>query len=314
MKKIVSIVLLIVLACALFTGCGSQAKKEDGLKIGVCLYTMNDEWLAEVSRQFEQQCAEKGYSVSIQDGNMENETQMKQIENFIAQKYDAIILSAYDVEGILPAIDKCREANIPVVAVDTAIDHEWVSSVIAWDNYASGKMLGEYALEYINSELAGNDSVNLLMLDGTGYPHIEKRDQGFLEALSSVDNLNIVARQCTNANRELSANAVNNNIEKGIDIVYGAVDNHAWGAVTALKEANAEKCCVLSCGGYGAEPFEALAANDKYYQALVVVPPANIVTDALATVEKVLAGEKVEPVVNIEIAVASAANIADFTG
>ncbi|MBU9728635.1 sugar ABC transporter substrate-binding protein [Diplocloster modestus] len=322
MKKTTAIFLVLILICGLTAGCGSKtdtgaasaaaSSAEKSLRIGVCLFTKNDEWLADIADQFEKQCADKGYEVNIQDGNQENEKQVQQIENFITKKYDAIVLSAADVEGILPAIDKCQEAGIPVIAIDTPIDHPWISTCISWDNYKSGQMLGEYAVKYIQDNLADKDSVNLVMLDGTGYPHLEKRDEGFLDALKDVENLNLVARQCTNGNRELSANVINNNIAKGIDIVYGVVDNHAWGAVTALQEAKAKKCAVLSCGGFGEEPFTALENDDPYYKAIIVVPPENIVTDSIAAVEKVLAGESVEPITNIEISLADHNNVKDF--
>lgn len=330
MKKRLALVLVAAFACSLLAGCGqppastpaqqpapasggaASTPEKQALRIGVCLFTKNDEWLADIADQFEKQCAAKGYEVNIQDGNQENEKQVQQIENFIAKQYDAIVLSAADVEGILPAIDKCREAGIPVVAIDTPIDHPWISTCISWDNAKSGQMLGEYALKYIQENLKDKESINLIMLDGTGYPHLEKRDEGFLKALEGVKNLNLIARQCTNANRELSANVINNNIAKGIDIVYGVVDNHAWGAVTALQEAKAEKCAVLSCGGFGEEPFTALENDDPYYKAIIVVPPTNVVSESLAAVEKVLAGEAVEPITNIEIGLATHENVKDF--
>ena len=220
--------------------------------------------------------------------------------------------AAYDVEGILPAIDKCQEAGIPVIAIDTAIDHPWVSTCIAWDNYETGKVLGEYAANYIETNLSDKETVNIIMLDGTGYPHLEKRDQGFLESLSRLDNVEIIARQCTNGNRELSANVVSNNLTKGVDLIYGVVDNHAWGAVTALEEAQVENCAVICCGGFGEEPFEALEADHPYYKALFVVPPVNIVTSALDAVEKVLAGETVESTINIEFGLADHDTVGNY--
>ena len=79
------------------TDAGSVAKAETGeaqgknLRIGVCLFTKNDEWLAEISDQFESQGTKKGYEISVQDGNQENEKQMQQIENFIAKQYLSLI-------------------------------------------------------------------------------------------------------------------------------------------------------------------------------------------------------------------------------
>lgn len=300
------------------TDAGSVAKAETGeaqgknLRIGVCLFTKNDEWLAEISDQFESQGTKKGYEISVQDGNQENEKQMQQIENFIAKQYDAIVVSAADVEGILPAIDKCQEAGIPVIAIDTPIEHEWVSTCISWDNYATGKALGEYAVSYIQEHLKEKDEVHVVLINAPAYPHLAARDEGFREALKAEPKAKIIVEQESPGSREIAANIINNNIAKGIDMVYGVVDNHAWGAVTALEEAQAEACCVLSCGGYGEEPFTALEQDHPYYKALIVVPPQNVVTDSLDAVEKILNGETVDKITNIEFGLASHETVENY--
>lgn len=332
MKKFLSLLLAVILVCTLFAGCAvktedpgtaaptapqeSSVAPAEGdkkpLKIGVALLYKGDEWLAAISDEFEKQCKELGYEVNIQDGGQDNEKQVQQIENFITQQYDVIIVSAANAEGILPAIDKCADAKIPVLAIDTPINHPHVSTTISWDNYATGVELGKYAKAYIEKNYADKEKVNVVMINAPAYPHLVKRDEGFLSVLSTIEKVEVIATQDANGSRETSANIINNNIAKGIDLVYGVVDNHAWGAVTALEEANAEKCAVLSCGGFGDEPFDALAANHKYYTSLVVVPPKNIVKDSLVCVDKIIKGEAVEPITNIEFGLADAANVADY--
>lgn len=337
MKKVLVVLLSLVMLVSVFAGCAKNETPssatpsaspaetsaspetkteapaaEKKLKIGVALIYKGDEWLAAISDEFEKQCKELGYEVNIQDGAQDNEKQVQQIENFIAQKYDAIIVSAANPEGILPAIDKCAEAKIPVIAIDTPISHPHVSTTISWDNYSTGLKLGEYAKAYIEKNYAGKETVNVVMINAPAYPHLVKRDEGFLSVLNAMKQVKVIASQDASGSRETSANIINNNIAKGIDLVYGVVDNHAWGAVTALQEANAENCAVLSCGGFGAEPFDALTANHKYYKALIVVPPQNIVKDSLACIGKIKKGEPVEPITNIEFGLADASNVSDY--
>ena len=69
-----------------------------------------------------------------------------------------------------------------MVAIDTPIDHPWISTCISWDNAKSGQMLGEYALKYIQENLKDKESINLIMLDGTGLPAPGKARRGLFES------------------------------------------------------------------------------------------------------------------------------------
>lgn len=332
MNRIIAIMAAGVLTGSMLMGCQTkteeaantqaeaeetQAEKKDEkegetLKIGVALLYKGDEWLAAISDQYEKQAQELGYEINVQDGAQDNEKQMQQIENFIAQDYDAIIISAADSEGIIPAVQKAEDAGIPVIATDTPIDHPHVATTVAWDNYATGVELGEYAKKYIEEHYGDKEKVNLVMINAPSYPHLVKRDEGFLSVIDTIDKVEIIATQDANGSRETAANIINNNVAKGIDMVYGVIDNHAWGAVTALEEADAEECAVLSCGGYGDEPFEALEQNHKYYKALIVVPPVDVVRDTLNATIKAINGEKLDEITNTSFGLADASNVSDY--
>ncbi|MBI2298830.1 MAG: substrate-binding domain-containing protein, partial [Armatimonadetes bacterium] len=70
--------------------------------------------------------------------------QQAQIENYIVQRVDAIIACPVDSRGIAPAVEKARAAGIPVFTADIAAQGAPVVSHIATDNYAGGKLAGEY--------------------------------------------------------------------------------------------------------------------------------------------------------------------------
>lgn len=312
MKRVVALLLVSVVLVSVLAGCNKSEKEDDQLKVGVTLLTKNDEWLAAIADEFEKQCEEKGYKVNIQDGDQNNEKQIQQIENFIVQEYDVIVVSAANVEGILPAITKAEEADIPVVAIDTPIDHSHVSTCITWDSYETGRVLGEYMKAYTEEHFADKEQVNLVMINAPAYPHLVKRDEGLLSVLDTVDKIQVIASQDAAGSREVSANIINNNSAKGVDLVYGVVDNHAWGAVTALEEGKVEGAAVFSCGGFGSEPFEALKSDHPYYKAIIVVPPKNIVMDTLTSIDKVIKGEDVDPITNITFGLADSSNVSDY--
>lgn len=317
-KRIVSLFSVFVMFAMVLMGCSGKTgetggeKQKGELKVGIALLYKGDEWLAAISDEYEKQGAELGYEINVQDGNQDNEKQTQQIENFITQQYDVIIVSAADAEGIVPAIQKAEEAGIPVISTDTPIEHPYVSTCVAWDNYETGVKLGEYAKKYIEENYADKETVNLVMINAPSYPHLVKRDEGFLSVINTVDKVNIIATQDANGSRETSANIINNNIAKGVDMVYGVIDNHAWGAVTALEEADADECAVLSCGGFGDEPFTALSENHKYYKGLIVVPPVDVVKDSLAAAIKAINGEELDDITNTNFGLADSSNVNEY--
>lgn len=286
-----------------------EPAKTKPIKIGVSLVNKSDEWMTTMFSQFEIQTKERGWELVLQDANNDNEQQLKQIENFIAQECDLILLHAANAESILPGVEKAQKAGIKVMTLEPPLDHEWCTTTVIWDNYESGLMLGEAAKQYALKELADKETINLVMIDGTSFEALEMRDEAFLSKMDELGNVNVISRQFGAGNRELSANIVENMIPKGVDIVYGVVDNHAWGAVTALKTAGVEKAAVFSCGGYSDESFDALRENNKYYKGLIVVPPIEMVKNALDTAEKIINGEKVEKLIYSTFFFADASNI-----
>ena len=70
--------------------------------------------------------------------------QVQQVEDLISQGIDAMFLNPAEAEGILPALDALKEANIPIVNFDTEVaDMSYVTSYVGSDNYNAGKVCGE---------------------------------------------------------------------------------------------------------------------------------------------------------------------------
>lgn len=329
MKRLISIVLAFVLCTTLFAGCGSkketvgeettaktgeETKSESdsplkGLKIGCTIVYKGDEWCSMVDQELVKQAKELGCEITVQDGNIDAETQTKQIENFISQKVDMIFADPATPEGCLTALKKAEEAGIPVVIFDSYVTGFDPVSTIAWDNALTGELMGNYCKEYIEKELGGEANIAVLTLAQS--THCLEREAKFKEIMATMPGVKIVSTQDCEGNREKGANAIAN-IKEKIDIVYSVVDNGAWGAVTALEARNAKGTKVVSSGAYGAEPFEALKENHPYYMACVVVPPAELVKQTYLAAEKYLKGEPVEKNINIDIAVADHTNVDDF--
>ena len=129
-----------------------EASDLEGKRIGVCLVYKGDEWCAAVADEFEKQAKDLGVDVNIQDGNLDAETQTKQIENYIAQEYDLIAVDPANADGLVPVLQKATDAGIPIVFFDNNADYEDIVSYVTWDSYETGQIIGKYLHDKIKDE------------------------------------------------------------------------------------------------------------------------------------------------------------------
>ena len=313
-KRIMSIICIGAMAAGVIAPVNfvaAEEKEASGLKdkrIGVCLVYKGDEWCSAVADEFEKQAKELGVEVNIQDGNLDAETQTKQIENFIAQEYDLIAVDPANADGIVPALEKAKEANIPLVFFDNNANYEDIVSYVTWDSYETGKIIGEYLHDKIETEMEGK--ANIAVLTMATPVNIQTRIEGVKDALKDLD-ITYVSEQEYEGNREKASNIITN-IKEDIDFVVAGQDNGGFGAMSALQALGNDKTEVYSMGGYGAEAFDTLAADDTNYKGTVVVSPSDLVASTDQVISDYFEGEEVEPIVNIELGLCTKDNVADY--
>lgn len=128
----------------------SSKNPVEGKRIGVAHISKYDEWCAAVSNEFESQGKALGFAeINVQDGNLDHETQLKQIENFITKEYDMIIVDPVNPEGIIEVLERVDAAGIPVICFDSQTNWDKLVSYVAWDHAATGELMGKYVRKYI---------------------------------------------------------------------------------------------------------------------------------------------------------------------
>ena len=311
MKKTLVSLLLVVAMLVCFC---APTMAEEPLKIAVAHITMYDEWCKAVYDEFVAQCAALGWEVTIADGNLNAETQQKQVEDFIAQgDYDAICIDPVNSDGIIPTLEAAGEKGIPVFAFDSGTAYADLITHVAWDHAETGVLTAKWVADYAKENLDGKVKVGVLaMLNAV---HTQVRGEAFVATLNELlgeENVTYVFNQDFGETRESAANIVTNNIMKPIDVIWGAVDNAAIGAATALEQNGATGTIVVSAGGWGAEPFTKINNGDPYYKMCIGVSAANIVALTLDSIARYYNGEEIAKSQNIELAVIDGSNIADF--
>ena len=118
----------------------------------------------------------------------------------ISQGIDAMFLNPAEAEGILPALDALKGANIPIVNFDTEVaDMSYVTSYVGSDNYNAGYVCGEDLAKKVP------DGGDILVLDSPTMQSVTDRTNGFLDAIKeSGVTFNVVGQQDAQGNQQVA--------------------------------------------------------------------------------------------------------------
>lgn len=236
MKRYSGLVAALAVAGFLMQGCGGtgSAGSKKGLVIGVSLLNVSNEFIVMVNRAMDAKAKQLGVELIVNDAQRSAERQVQQVESFIAQKVDAIILNPCEVEASSPAVDKAMAAGIPIVNVNSETRSTPTAFVGSRDEDA-----GRIAMEYIAQRLGSKGEV-VMMHGFMGQAGQIKRDAGAREVLAKNPGLKLIADQTAEWDRAKGMALMENWIQSygnRINAVFAQNDEMAMGALIALEQA-----------------------------------------------------------------------------
>lgn len=239
---IISSVLLFVTACnSSGDNTGSGEKKP---VIGASMLSLQSEFVVNVKDAMEAEATAKNVKLIVNDAQRTADKQVQQIETFIAQKVDAIILNPCEVEASSPAIEKAKAAGIPIINVNSETGAAPDAFVGSRDEES-----GEIAMEFIAKRLNGNG--NVVIMDGyMGQAAQIKRAVGGKNILAKYPGLKVLAEQTAEWDRAKGMSLMENWIQSygdKINAVFAHNDEMGMGALQALEQAKLkDKVVVVS--------------------------------------------------------------------
>jgi ribose transport system substrate-binding protein len=262
------------------------------------LKTANNPFFIDMQKGAEDAAKKLGVQLIVQaaEREVDVEKQMQIIENLIQTKVAALCVTPSGSREIVPAIEKANRAGIPVVIVDTRVDAKAMSessgkvaSFIGSDNYEGGKLAGEF----IAKKLGGKGKV--AVLEGIpGHETGDSRLKGFREALKATPEIEIVASQTANWERDQGFNVFQNILQSHPDVqaVFACSDLMALGAVEAI--AAAKKTGQITVIGFDASDEARKAVLSGTMDATVAQSPAEMGALAVENAYHLIKGEPVK--------------------
>lgn len=216
-------------------GCGPSGNSDGEKVIGVSMLSLQSEFVVNVKDAMEEAAKEQGVRLIVNDAQREAVRQVQQIESFISQGVDAIILNPCEMEASSPAVRKAQEAGIPIINVNS-------ETAAAPDGFVGSRdeESAEIALEYIAQQLVGKG--NIVVMHGyMGQAAQLKRAAATKTVLAKYPDISILAEQTAEWDRAKAMSLMENWIQSygsRIDAVFAQNDEMGMGALQALEQAN----------------------------------------------------------------------------
>ncbi|MDR1581066.1 MAG: substrate-binding domain-containing protein [Synergistaceae bacterium] len=241
MKKIfalaVTIAALLTVTIAV-SGIGEAAPAKT-YHIGMSQCNLGEPWRVAMNDQIRTAAAQyPEFEVSFSDAAQDNSKQIADVENFITQQVDLLIISPNEATPLTDVVKRAYDAGIPVIVLDRRVDGDAYTSFIGGDNVLIGKKAGEYvAKNYPN----GCNIVEIKGLEGAT-PQKERHD-GFMAGVGSDPKYKFVYSQSCDWLRDKAITVMESALQANdkIDVVYGHNDPAAVGAYVAAENAGRQK-------------------------------------------------------------------------
>jgi len=250
---------------------GDNAEPGEDVVIGFSGPAAGHGWIGAITEGAQAQGDEfDDVELRVSEGTDDVNQQISQIEQFINDEVDAIVVLPFDGAALTEVAIEAMEAGIPVVNVDREFSSPFAArTTILGDNYGMGVSAGEYICEQLGedsdavvAEIAGIDSL----------PLTQERSEGFEEALSDcgldVDN-RVAADFTVQGGESAAANLLQAAPE--IDAIWNHDDDQGVGVLAAIENAGRDEFFMV--GGAGsANMMREIESGESVVEATVIYP------------------------------------------
>lgn len=277
---------------------GNQASG-DTVVIGFSGPAADHGWLGAINSAALAEAKKYGdIDLRVAEGTNDANLQISQVEQFINDRVDAIVLLPTDGAALTPVATQAMEAGIPVINVDREFSSSFAArATILGDNYGMGVSAGTYVCEQLKdkkdavvAEIAGIDSL----------PLTQDRSRGFKDSLEScgLDVDNRVAADFTVQGGEAATSQLLSAAPK-IDALWNHDDDQGIGVLAAID--NAGRKDFFMVGGAGsANAMREIQSGDSVLKATVIYP-ATQAADGIRLARLISQNKAMSDLVEIEV-------------
>jgi ribose transport system substrate-binding protein len=274
----------------------STAAVSGAVTVGLSISTMDNPFFVALRDGAQAEAKAVGINLITVDAQNDPAKQIAGVEDLIQKKVPVILLNPTDSDAVANVVKEATAAGIKVISLDRAVNGAEVSSHIASDNVAGGKMAGEFLLK----KLGGKG--NLVELVGIpGSSAARERGEGFDSAIEDKPGVKLVAEQPANFDRAQGLSVMENILQgdKNIQGVFAQNDEMALGAERAIEGAGLKNVAIV---GFDATPDAVAAVKAGQLAATVQQKPELIGKMGVDTAKLLIEGKPVDRNIPVPLA------------
>ena len=189
-----NIIVSIVMLCLLMTGCNSRTPQ---YRIGVS-QCLDDAWRQKMNYEMERELLlHPDMTLSRRIAYGSNELQCAQIDSFIKERVDLLIVSPNEAKQVQPAVTRAYRAGIPVIVADRRVPGDEWTAFIGGDNYKVGRLMAQWVIGKASDKGSKAKGKPFVVLEVAGLPGSTPatlRHKGMMEGIEEAKEEGLVAK------------------------------------------------------------------------------------------------------------------------
>ena len=197
MRRIIAIIIVACVTmtlCLLMTGCNSRTPQ---YRIGVS-QCLDDAWRQKMNYEMERELLlHPDMSLSRRIAYGSNELQCAQIDSFIKERVDLLIVSPNEAKQVQPAVTRAYRAGIPVIVTDRRVPGDEWTAFIGGDNYKVGQLMAQWVIGKASDKGSKAKGKPFVVLEVAGLPGSTPatlRHRGMMEGIEEAKGEGLEAK------------------------------------------------------------------------------------------------------------------------
>ena len=302
----------------------SSAAASGSANIGICIYQFADNFMTLYRADLEEYLTALGYSVTIMDGKNDQNTQTEQINTFLQQGVDVLIINPVQTTSAQTIVDTISPSGIPIVFINREPDKSVLDSYpekccyVGADARQSGTYQGELILETeTQGDINGDGTITYIMCKGDPENiDAQYRTEYSIKALEDAGKtVNCLYEYLDNWDQTLAQQDVANALAQygdQIEVVFCNNDAMALGALQSIQQAGRTVGTDIYLVGVDALPDAVQAVIDGNMTGTVLNDDVGQATAATEATKMYVEGQAVEQYYWVDYVKVTPENAADY--
>ena len=235
-KKLIALLLVALMLCAVLAGCGGNNTADESYKIALITMDRVDQHWVTLEEGAMKAGAELGVEVINMSPNAKDDAQqIEQINNAVSSGCQAIVVAANGPDSVSSALKEAVAAGVKVVYVDSPANVE-AEATFSTDNKAAGKTAGETMIAELEAQGITEGAVGIVNVNAATDSTVQ-REAGFREAFEGKA-YTLLETQYGEGDAAKSQTIAENYITQGVVGIFGCNEGSTNGAGNAVKAAD----------------------------------------------------------------------------